>query len=109
MQITRVHLRLLCLAVGLCLSQAQAQSTSGLNKPLATPAPVEPRVEHIRLEDNSVRIDEVRVGGQTQHITVQPKNMPPYELGTHSSNRNPATDHSDSGTGGARGWKVLGF
>jgi hypothetical protein len=66
-------------------------------------------VEHLRTEDASVRIDELRVGGQTQTITVQPKNGPAYQLGTHSSNRNPATDASDSGTTAARGWKVLGF
>ena len=93
----------LCLC-SLALGQAHAQTT-----PAPAKAAVEPRIERIRVEDNSVRIDEVRVGGQTQAITVQPKNMPSYELGTHSSNRNPATDSSDSGQTSSRGWKVLGF
>ena len=104
------HLLLsLSLGLALCLSQALAQSAPAPTSPSAAKAPVEPRVERIRVEDGSVRIDEVRVGGQTQNITVQPKNMPAYELGTHSSNRNPATDNSDSGQTGSRGWKVLGF
>lgn len=95
----------LCLC-SLALGQAHAQPTPA---PAPGKAPVEPRIERIRVEDSSVRIDEVRVGGQTQAITVQPKNMPSYELGTHSSNRNPATDNSDSGQTSSRGWKVLGF
>ena len=48
--------------------------------PAAVPAPPEPlegrqnqKIERIRHEDAGSRIDEVRVGGQTQSITVQPK------------------------------------
>jgi len=55
----------------------------------------QPRVEHILVEDAGARIDEVRVGGETQSITVQPKNnMPAYQVA-------PKT--------GERTWKVLGF
>ena len=100
------------LALSLCslaLGQAHAQANSAAAVSPSGKVAVEPRIERIRVEDSSVRIDEVRVGGQTQAITVQPKNMPSYELGTHSSNRNPATDNSDSGQTGSRGWKVLGF
>ena len=39
------------------------------------------RVEHIHLEDSGAKIDEIRYGGQTQSITVQPKaNVPEYEI-----------------------------
>ena len=31
------------------------------------------RVEHIRTEDAGSRVDEVRAGGETKSITVQPK------------------------------------
>jgi hypothetical protein len=59
------------------------------------PAKAQARVEHIRDEDTGARIDEVRVGGQTQSITVQPKDgMPAYQVA-------PKT--------GERTWKVLGF
>ena len=38
-------------------------------------------IERIRVEDKGSRIDELRVGGQTQSISVQPKNdMPAYEI-----------------------------
>ncbi|MGB4361019.1 MAG: hypothetical protein WBJ19_11430 [Rhodoferax sp.] len=60
-----------------------------------TPSKAQSRVEHIHIEDAGARIDEVRVGGQTQSITVQPKDgMPAYEVA-------PKT--------GERTWKVLGF
>lgn len=56
---------------------------------------VEKRVEHIRVEDTDARIDEERIGGETQSITVQPKgSMPAYQVA-------PKT--------GERTWKILGF
>ena len=39
----------------------------------AEPGRLNQRVERIRIEDGGSRVDEVRVGGQTQSITVQPK------------------------------------
>ena len=52
-------------------------------------------IERIRTEDGGSRIDELRVGGETQSITVQPKvGMPAYQVA-------PKT--------GERTWKVLGF
>ncbi|PKO61482.1 MAG: hypothetical protein CVU24_08450 [Betaproteobacteria bacterium HGW-Betaproteobacteria-18] len=89
----------LLLACGLAWSQT----------PIATPpaapasataqrdvrAKVQARVEHIQVEDAGARIDEVRVGGDTQSITVQPKGgMPSYQVA-------PKT--------GERTWKILGF
>ena len=40
------------------------------------------KAEYIHVEDAGSRIDEVRIGGQTQSIHVQPKvgNMPAYEV-----------------------------
>jgi len=87
----------LLLACGLAWSQtaplpAQAASAAEQRE---TPAKAQARVEHIRVEDAGARIDEVRVGGETQSITVQPKaGMPAYEVA-------PKT--------GERTWKVLGF
>ncbi|OIP20231.1 MAG: hypothetical protein AUK52_10830 [Comamonadaceae bacterium CG2_30_60_41] len=58
-------------------------------------APVEQLTETIRVEDASNRIDEVRVGGETRSITVQPKGgMPSYQVAPAS---------------GERRWNVLGF
>ncbi|MOA03444.1 hypothetical protein D3C78_1229510 [compost metagenome] len=67
------------------------------------------RVERIRVEDEGSRVDEVRVGGQTQSITVTPKvgDMPAYEVqpngGAHNRSRNSAD------TTGPRVWNVMKF
>ena len=53
------------------------------------------KIERIRVEDSGARIDELRVGGQTQQITVTTKSkLPPYEIRPKD---------------GARVWNVLGF
>lgn len=69
----------------------------------------EQRVEEIRHEDAGSRIDELRVGGETRTITVQPKGgqAPPYEITPPSNNLNPAnTDHNNQGSSR---WKVLSY
>ena len=59
-------------------------SSAGAQEP--TREKLEPRrnqkIERIRVEDEGNRIDELRVGGQTQQITVQPKarGVPSYEV-----------------------------
>lgn len=87
----------LLLACGLAGSQTAAPAAAVASASVQRDAPgkVQPRVEHIHVEDAGARIDEVRVGGETQSITVQPKDgMPAYEVA-------PKT--------GERTWKVLGF
>lgn len=89
-------LALSVLASGLTWAQAPVTpaSASATAKP-SHPEPVEQRLERIHVEDKASTIDEVRVGGQTQSIDVQPKNgMPAYQV---------------SPTDGQRSWKVLGF
>ena len=80
----------------------------GLAQSLAPPTPqppaqpsssaaaaIEKRTERIRREDENARIDELRVGGETQSIKVQPKNrMPAYQIAPAS---------------GERSWKILSF
>ena len=68
----------------------------------------EQTIERIRHEDAGSRIDELRVGGETKHITVQPKgDAPPYQVAPESNNRNPAgTDRERSGAGG---WNLFKF
>lgn len=79
-------------------AQAQAPSTAAG----APPAAREPqaggrsnqRIERVRIEDAGARVDELRYGGETQSITVQPKtDLPEYQV------------RSD----GARVWNVLKF
>ena len=72
----------------------------------------EPSIQRIRTEDAGSRIDEVRVGGETQSITVQPKaNVPAYEVLPTEGSKNGGTAPSASGAGssGKRVWNVLSF
>lgn len=92
----------LLLTFSLCwVSIGQAQSPAPAVAPriqssdAASRAAVEQRTERIRLEDAGSTIDELRVGGETLSITVQPKGgMPTYQV---------------QPTSGERSWKILGF
>ena len=56
------------------------------------------RIEHIKVEDAGSRIEELRVGGQTKRITVQPKtgNAPEYEVKPPDVTRGQAGTGNDS-------------
>lgn len=72
--------------------------------------PLEQRTERIRIEDQGSTVDELRIGGQTRSITVQPAagNMPPYEVLPSDGVRNRAQNGSESTTG-PRVWNVMKF
>ena len=65
------------------------------------------RTERIRVEDGGSRVDELRIGGQTQSITVQPKvgNMPAYEVKPTDGARNRPDGFGESQTK-KRVWNV---
>jgi len=89
----------LCLLLcGPALAQTANVPTAARPASAAQPAaktPIEQRVERIHLEDKSNTIDELRIGGETKSIEVQPKgDMPAYQVAPDS---------------GERSWKVLGF
>ena len=70
------------------------------------------KVERIRLQDSGSTIDEVRYGGQTQSITVQPRaNVPEYGISPTDLARSRPADNRDglSGATGQRFWNVLRF
>ncbi len=81
----------------------------------AAPAPqaTEKKIERIRIEDDATRIDELRYGGETQSITVQPKfGAPEYQVVPRDAARQRlevGRDNSGIGTSGQRVWKVFGF
>ena len=89
-----------------CWSQAQQKAEA------ATIERGEPNVKHTVIEDEGARIDELRVRGQVQRVTVTPKVGPRkrYEIITGNAGRDPF-----EGTGGARSavgkrvWNVLDF
>ena len=77
----------------LACAAAQAQAPSVAVQPgtaAGTPPPArEPqaggrtsqRIERVRIEDSGARVEELRYGGETQSITVQPKtDMPEYQV-----------------------------
>ena len=84
--------------------------------PIAAVAPGtergEPNVRRIVVEDELARIDELRVRGQTQQVTVTPKGAinKPYEIIVGRGGRD-----AGEGAGGANGavgkrvWNVLKF
>ncbi|MES3010263.1 MAG: hypothetical protein V4738_05750 [Pseudomonadota bacterium] len=112
---------LLCLVIACGTLQAQTSSqntpkpASNLAAPLTKteqPAPQGgPRVERIRVEDAGARVDEVRYGGVTQSITVQPAaNVPGYEVLPNNTAQSKPGNSADTGSGqGPRVWKFFNF
>jgi len=98
---------------------AGAQTTA--SPPASNAAPVsnpagkapgrpDPSIERIRTQDAGSRIDELRVGGETQSLTVQPAaDMPAYEVRPMDASRNGSGAASDKGSAGARFWNILKF
>ena len=71
----------------------------------------EPNVKRTVIDDGRARIEELRVRGQLQKVTVAPKGgAPGYEIllgdGTHTMGDDPGTSR---GSAGKRVWNVLRF
>ena len=90
---------------------ALAQTAVPTGAPVqANPARPDKKIERIRTEDTGARIDELRVGGETQLITVQPKNGgAAYEVKPAEGARGSAPAAASSDTNGSRVWNVLKF
>ena len=96
---------LVALASPLIAAAAPAQGAAPADRPEQT-------IQRIRTEDAGSRIDELRVGGQTQSITVQPKigdNTPAYEVKPANSARSTLPTGPSGATTGPRVWNVLKF
>ncbi|MCA3238034.1 MAG: hypothetical protein ACK5RC_11290 [Curvibacter sp.] len=106
MRVTALSRCLLLVPGLLSTALALAQPASSA-RPEAAQA-TEQKIERIRHEDAGTRIDELRVGGQTQSITVTPKGKAPaYEVAPESNNRNPAASDGQ-GEGRAR-WNIFKY
>ncbi len=103
-------------------AQTAAPAPAPAPAPATAPAPDTPKAatserpqkatERIRTEDAGSRIDEVRVGGETQSITVQPKtgaDVPAYEVRPSDNTKGSAPSSASGGTTGSRVWNVLKF
>ena len=100
------------------ISQNPSQPNADVGKQLSTQEQKsdgrrEQRVEHIVVEDAGSRIQELRVGGQTQNITVQPKTgtpMPSYEVQSNDGARARPGNFNDSDAVNApRVWNLRKF
>ena len=103
-------------ALPLNAALAQTQATAQNAAPtLAAEAPArasrpDRAIERIRTEDAGARIDELRVGGETQQITIQPKTRAPaYEVKPAEGARGKAPAAGSSDTNGSRVWNFLKF
>jgi hypothetical protein len=69
----------------------------------------EPAVKQTVVEDDHVRIEELRVRGQLRRAVVQPKiaGVKPYEIVTGDAGRDPSDGRR--GAVGQRVWNVFGF
>ena len=99
---------LLAALVVFCGAPATAQTPLDASKTTPPAGRPEPTIQRIHNQDAGSRIDELRVGGETQSITVQPAaNVPPYEVKPIDASRSGGT--SESGTAGSRFWNILKF
>lgn len=117
------RLNLVAALAVLPLAAAVAQTTAPTTvapaaptaKPRAESESVQPsrtnqKIERIRTEDQGSRIDELRVGGETQQITVQPKTGGvPYEVLRSEGARGNPPPATSGDTNGSRVWNVLKF
>lgn len=103
---SRLLAALCCVAAAVALAQKPAVLPRDTAEPPT--GATEQKIERIRHEDAGSRIEELRVGGESKSITVQPKgDAPAYQVAPESNNRNPAsTDRERSGTGG---WNILKY
>ncbi|MBU1359423.1 MAG: hypothetical protein KKC79_14825 [Gammaproteobacteria bacterium] len=69
------------------------------------------KIERIHVEDSGAKVDELRVGGRTQTITVQPKaDVPAYQVLPDNGTRlNQGQTDNSMGASGPRVWNVLKF
>jgi hypothetical protein len=93
---------------GAALAQTPASRPASAAAPAA--AGSDRSIERIRNEDAGSRIDELRVGGETQQITVQPKApVPSYEVKPAEGARGNAPASGSNDTNGSRVWNIFKF
>jgi hypothetical protein len=113
----------LCIAAGLigsasaepapasAAASAPAPAASAVPAESAKPEPGEPVVRLTIIDDDNVRIEELKVRGRSQRIVVTPKNgSKPYEIITDNGSRDLTEGPNGfNGAVGKRVWPVLSF
>ena len=96
-------------------AQTATQSAPATPVPQESGTPLNPRqnqvIARIHVEDGGAKVDEVRYGGQTQSISVQPKaNVPSYEVLPNDGGRErQGAAETSSGGNGPRVWNLMKF
>ena len=71
---------------------------------------VEPKVQHTVIEDDKVRIEELRVRGLSTRLVVKPKHAAEYEVVPTPGGRDPSQGRGGSqGAAGQRVWNLFKF
>jgi hypothetical protein len=95
----------------LCLAAVAAVVSAPVCAQTATTAPnarAEPEIRRSVVEDDKVRIEELRVRGQVQRILVSPKasGVRPYEIVPPDASRDAS---QNKGLSGQRLWQFFSF
>ena len=103
--LTVAALAVLPLAAAMAQTPAPAEAA-----PRTKEARPDKKIERIHTEDAGSRIDELRVGGETQQITVQPKTGgAAYEVKPPEGARGTAPASTSNDTNGSRVWNIFKF
>ena len=72
--------------------------------------PTEPKVQRSVIEDDNVRIEELRVRGLNTSLVVKPKHAAEYEVVPTPGGRDPSHGRGGSqGAAGQRVWNLIKF
>jgi hypothetical protein len=104
-----MHPRLLLVPALLCVTAAFGQAP-GEREPAGEPRSNQ-KIERLHHEDAGNSIDEVRVGGQVQSVTVQPRaDVPAYEIQPNDLARTRPSENRDGfADRKQRVWNFLNF
>jgi len=93
------------------LAPPEQTASAALTRDAPAPGRENQRVQFIHVEDEGNRVDEVRSGGETRRITVQPKNgAPTYQVQpVNAQSPLPPPAEAGPGASGPRTWKLLEF
>jgi hypothetical protein len=93
-----------------CVLAMTLMSLSCTAVPAQERTPAEPKVQRTVIDEDSVRVEELRVRGLTTSLVVKPKNAAAYEVVPTPGGRDPSQGRTGSqGAAGHRVWNVLKF
>jgi hypothetical protein len=91
------------------VAAATAHAQAGAPSQAQPAGRAEPEIKRTVIEDDKVRIEELKVRGQVQRITVSPKasGVRPYEIVPPDAGRD--ASQPSKGLSGQRLWQLLSF